>query len=307
MPTPATKRHAIILGAGSQIAPFISHHLAAAGFNGLTLSRTPPPAAPALHPAFQWHSHDLSKIPPPLPGERPGVRASQHPSAAGSWLFATVPLWLLPDALQHWPEVAGVVAFSSTSAITKTTSSDPQEQALSQRLQAAEQRVMALCTKRGTPCTILRPTLIYGSGRDRNISAIAGLIKRIGFFPIASPGTGRRQPVHANDLATAAVACVDNPAAAGHRFNLPGGETLSYRDMVARIFTALHKPPRIPALPLPLLRTGLKLAGGILPGHYSPALFERMNQDLYFDPQPAAAALNYHPRGFDRPLDGQQT
>ena len=285
-------RPALILGAGSQIAPFLSQHLAAVGFTGMACSRRPPAAQPPLHAAFAWHRHDITDTdwsPPP-----------------DCWLFATVPLWLLPDALQRWPDLAGVVAFSSTSAATKADSADADEQALSQRLHNAEQRVITCCAERGIPCTLLRPTLIYGSGRDRNISAIAQFIQRFGFFPIAAPGNGLRQPVHADDLAQAALACIDNPAAAGHRFALPGGETLSYRDMVARIFDALQRRPRIPAIPLPLLRTGLKLAGGILPGHYSPALFERMNQDLWFDPGPAATALGYRPRAFSRPLDGHQ-
>ena len=242
-----------------------------------------------MAPAFSWRSHDL---------EHPDAWRPTH----GSWLIATVPLWLLPQALQAWPELAGLVAFSSTSADTKTDSSDPDEQALAQRLRDAEQQVRETCAERGIACTLLRPTLIYGSGRDRNISAIAGIIRRFGVFPLAAPGTGLRQPVHADDLAAAAVACIDNPAAAGRTFALPGGETLSYREMVRRIFTALDKPPRTPALPMPLLRVGLKLAGGLLPGHYSPALFERMNQDLAFDLEPAHRALNYSPRGFDQPL-----
>lgn len=284
-----TPRPAAILGAGSQIAPFLSRHLAAAGFAGDTVSRhrPPPPATPqqATDPAFRWCPADLD------------ARVGWAPPD-GAWLFATVPLWLLPDALPRWPNVAGVVAFSSTSALTKAASADPAEQQLAARLQAAERRVLQDCAGRGIPCTLLRPTLIYGSGRDRNISAIAGVIRRFGFFPLAKPANGLRQPVHADDLAAAALACVDNPAAAGQAFALPGGETLSYRAMVERVFTALGRRPIAPSLPLPLLRAGLRLASALLPGHYSPALFERMNQDLCFDAEPAARTLGYRPRPF---------
>jgi len=289
MNTQPPSRPAVILGAGSQIAPFVSRRLARAGFNGCALSRRPPPPSPAIDPAFPWRSHDLSAAPDWTPED-------------GAWIFATVPLWLLPDALEHWPHVAGVVAFSSTSAATKAASPDPDEQALAQRLQDAEQRVVDFCGRHDIPCTLLRPTLIYGSERDRNISAIAGFIRRFGFFPLASPGTGLRQPVHADDLAGAALACVDNPRAQGRTFALPGGETLTYRDMVRRIFTALGKKPHTPTLPLSLLKLGLRVTSGILPGHYSPALFKRMNQDLTFDLGPAGKALDYHPRGFEWPL-----
>jgi len=285
----SSTRPAVILGAGSQIAPFISRHLAQAGFGGYALSRHPPPSSPAIDPAFPWRGHDLTTNPDWTP-------------VNGAWVFATVPLWLLPDALERWPRVGGVVAFSSTSAATKAASPDPDEQVLAQRLQDAEQRVMGFCDDHGIPCTLLRPTLIYGSERDRNISAIAGFIRRFGFFPLASPGTGLRQPVHADDLAVAALACIDNPQAQGRTFALPGGETLTYQEMVQRIFTTLDRKPRTPMLPLSLLKLGLKIASGVLPGHYSPALFERMNQDLVFDLGPARDALDYRPREFDRPL-----
>ena len=284
-----TPRPAVILGAGSQIAPFLSRQLAAAGYAGDMISRhqPAPEASPQLapHPAFPWSAGDLN-------------HAAEWSPPNGAWLFATVPLWLLPDALEHWPRVAGVVAFSSTSAVTKADSPDIAEQQLAQRLQQAEQRVLALCADRAIPCSLLRPTLIYGTGRDRNVSAIAGFIRRFGFFPLASPANGLRQPVHAADLAAAAIACIDNPTANGQAFNLPGGETLSYRDMVRRIFVALGKRPITPALPLPLLKTGLRLAGRVLPCHYSPALFERMNQNLRFDPASATGALGYQPRSF---------
>jgi hypothetical protein len=289
MNTKSPTHPAVILGAGSQIAPFISQHLAQAGFSGYALSRRPPPTSPTIDPAFPWRSHDLTADPDWTPEK-------------GAWVFATVPLWLLPDALEHWPQLGGVVAFSSTSAATKAASPDPDEQALAQRLQDAERRVMDFCSRQDIPCTLLRPPLIYGSERDRNISAIAGFIRRFGFFPLASPGTGLRQPVHADDLAAAALACVDNPQARGRTFALPGGETLTYREMVQRIFVALGRKPRTPALPLVLLKLGLKVASGVLPGHYSPALFERMNQDLAFDPEPARNMLGYRPRKFNQPL-----
>ena len=79
------------------------------------------------------------------------------------------------------------------------------------------------------PWTVLRPALIYGLGLDRNVTAAARFIRRWHCFPLGGPGKGLRQPVHADDLAAAALAALDLPAAEGQSFNLGGGETLSYR------------------------------------------------------------------------------
>jgi nucleoside-diphosphate-sugar epimerase len=276
---------ALILGAGSQVAPFLAQRLAEHGLAGAAVSRHAPTAS--LHAAFPWHRVDLAEAP-------------DWPAMPGTVVFSVLPLWLLPA---HVPALVAagatqLIAFSSTSVFAKADSPDPAEQALAQRLASAESAVAEACEAAGVPWTILRPTLIYGSGRDQNVSAVARFIRRFGFFPVAHPASGLRQPVHADDLAIAAVAAIANPNAFNRAFNLPGGETLTYREMIARIFAGVGATPRILPLPSGLLRRALPLVQNRLPYRYSPALFLRMNQDLAFDPSDAHAALNYAPRPF---------
>jgi nucleoside-diphosphate-sugar epimerase len=276
---------ALILGAGSQVAPFLSRRLAEAGYSGAAVSRQVPGAP--LHPDFPWRRVDLAEPP-------------DWPAMPGTVVFSVLPLWLLAD---HVPALAAagaaqLIAFSSTSVFAKAESDDPAERALAERLAAAEAAVAEACEAAGIPWTVLRPTLIHGSGRDQNVSAVARFVRRFGFFPVAHPAEGLRQPVHADDLAIAAVAAIANPKAFNRAFNLPGGETLSYRAMIARIFAGLGRPPRILPLPSGLLRAVLPLVQHRLPHRYSPALFLRMNQDLAFDAAEAREALGYAPRPF---------
>ncbi|PPT43957.1 nucleoside-diphosphate sugar epimerase, partial [Xanthomonas arboricola] len=51
--------------------------------------------------------------------------------------------------------------------------------------------------------TVLRPTLVYGAGRDRTLTQIAGLAQRTGAFVLPANATGLRQP---GDLGERAVA-----------------------------------------------------------------------------------------------------
>jgi nucleoside-diphosphate-sugar epimerase len=99
--------------------------------------------------------------------------------------------------------------------------------------------------------TIFRPTLIYGAGRDRNIADIARFVRRFGVFPILGKGIGLRQPVHAADLAEACLLAVDSSASFNRVYNLSGGETLTYRQMVERVFQAMGKRGRVVSLPQP--------------------------------------------------------
>jgi hypothetical protein len=120
-----------------------------------------------------------------------------------------------------------IVALSSTSVFTKAASSDPSERLLSQRIRESEQRLAAWAESQSVEWIIFRPTLIYGRGRDRNVSEIARFIRRFGFFPIVGAAQGRRQPVHCDDVASACVRALETTHRVNRFYNLSGGEILT--------------------------------------------------------------------------------
>jgi len=149
-----------------------------------------------------------------------------------SWI-CVAPIWVLPEHfhLLETHNVRRVVALSSTSRFTKGKSSDPGEQELARRLAGGEDALRTWAEARGVEWIILRPTLIYGRGRDKNITEIMNFISRFGFFPMFGRAKGLRQPVHAEDVAQACLAALEESAQINHAYNLSGGETLSYREM----------------------------------------------------------------------------
>ena len=274
-------RQVLVLGATSLIGRFALPRLAAGGAEVVAVSR----GKHDRQAGVRWVRADLAA---------PGLALPQAEAA-----LSLSPIWLLPPALPALAAagVRRVVAFSSTSRFTKADSPVPEERATAARLAEGEAALAAFCQARRLGWTVLRPTMIYAEGQDANVSRLARLIGRFGVFPLAGEGSGLRQPVHADDLAAAAVAALDRPEAAGRSYDLPGGETLTYRAMVARIFEGLGRRPRIVGVPPPLWRLGLKLAGGRLPG-VNTAMGERMAADLVFDPSPAAQDLGWSPRAF---------
>ena len=120
-----------------------------------------------------------------------------------------------------------------------------------------------------------------------------------GRFPLPRDANGLRQPVHADDLAAAAFACVNTPATQGQTYALPGGETLSYREMVARVLACLTPPPKLVELPSPMFNAALFVAQ--LTGRATglgEAAVRRMRSDLTFDIGPAQRDFGYAPRAF---------
>jgi nucleoside-diphosphate-sugar epimerase len=282
----------LLLGATSLIGRFLTPRLERAHIQGVAVSRSPPmnykrDGGQKVASALMWASGDLT-----APEMLPDLGSADA-------IISLSPIWLLPPALPRLLETGArrVIAFSSTSRLTKLNSPLPDERAVAERLAGGEAQTLALCAAAGAACTLLRPTLIYAEGQDRNVSRLAALIRRFGVLPLSGAGEGLRQPVHADDLAWAALALLDAPAAFGKIYALPGGETLSYRAMVERVFESLGRAPRILTVPPPLWRLGLTLASPVLKGATS-AMGQRMAQDLTFDPTPAATDFGWSPRPF---------
>ncbi|PHY17938.1 NAD(P)-dependent oxidoreductase [Caulobacter sp. BP25] len=271
----------LVLGATSLIGGHLMARLAQEGFDPVALSRRPP-AGDAC-----WVDGDLTD---------PDIGQHLPPAAT---VFALSPIWLLPAVLPGLKArgMVRLIAFSSTSRFTKVSSPEGGERAVAQALIDAERAVETWCAENGVAWTILRPTLIYDEGRDGNISRIARLVTRFHVMPLSGRGEGLRQPVHAADLAVGALAAAKAPAARDQAYNLVGGETLSYRVMVDRVFEGLGKTPR--SLPMPpwLFALLMRLAKPFYPGA-TAAMGARMGQDLTFDSSAAARDFGWTPRAF---------
>lgn len=213
--------------------------------------------------------------------------------------IATVPVWLLPPRMDELYDagVRHLVCFSTTSVLGKADSQDPNERAVVTKVMESEFALHGWSVRKGVGLTILRPTLIYGAGQDQTVSAAARFILRFGLYPVWGKASGLRQPVHADDLAAAALAALEAPEALGGTFALGGGETLTYREMITRIFEVLGRTPRL--VRVPALPNLLSLAGAVIPGSELTAdVARRMAVDLAYDEGEAAAAFGYAPRPF---------
>ena len=273
---------ALVFGGSGQIGRPLLARLPAAGWRVLALSREPQPELPGV----EWRRGELAAT-GPLP-------------AAVETILSCGPL----DGFAQWfarsaPQCGRVVAFGSTSVEVKQDSTDPAERDVAGRLRAAEEQLFAAAAARGVGATVLRPTLVYGAGRDATLTRIAALARRLHGFALPGDARGLRQPVHVDDLADAAMACLDAPATHGRAYAVPGGETLAYREMVARVLAALPGTPRLWTLPPALFRALLVPArmAGVATG-FSDAALARMRQDLAFDDAPARRDFGYAPRAF---------
>jgi nucleoside-diphosphate-sugar epimerase len=277
----------LVIGATGLVGGYILEHLLRGGERPLALSRSR-----QTRPGVDWFQGDLERY-----------ETLRFPPFAT--LYCTANAILLPAALPYLfnPSLKRVVVFSSTSVMTKINSKIVSERETLKKLADAEREIAALCGgQNNVGWTILRPTLIYAEGRDRNITPLSKLIRRFGFMPLVGGGSGLRQPVHAEDLAIGAISAASSHAAANKFYSLPGGETLTYREMIGRIFDGLRLPRRTVSIPPFLWKTAFVIAKPLFPSA-NAAMGTRMMKDMAFDSSPAAADFGWKPRMFNPAFD----
>jgi len=264
------------------VGRFLIDRLVDARIHTTAVSRRPQ----AAREGVEWFTSDLAALELGL-DDRPRVA------------FSAAPIWLLAPGLPALRRagVVRLVVFSSTSRFTKATSSVDSEREVVRRLIEGETEVRTFCESNDIAWTILRPTVIYAEGEDRSITRLANLILRLGVLPLAGDARGKRQPVHADDLAAGAMAAATSLATVNRSYDVPGGETLSYRSMCERIFEGMGRRSRIVSVPPMIWRLGLSVAALRMPG-ITTEMGLRMAEDLTFDPTDAERDFQWRPRGF---------
>ena len=276
-------RSLLLLGASSQIGVFAIPRLVEAGFHVLALSRKGKPEGYPVYDQVEWLN------------EAESVKASE----SCQYLLSAGPMQLAQKFLATGQQFRSAVVFSSSSVETKHESDNLVEREQIRDMLALESELQLSAKTRGLKLVIFRPTLIYGCGLDTNISRLAKWIRRFGFMPVNGKATGLRQPVHADDLAEAATSALLSKLNLPPMLYLHGGDTLSYSEMISRIFPAVAKPARILRLPQWLFVMLVKLAKIFASGgSINEEMVRRQLNDLVFDDSQARELLGYDPRPF---------
>jgi len=148
--------------------------------------------------------------------------------------------------------------------------------------------------------TVLRLAAVYGSRVKGNYRRLLQALARRRFISIG-PGTNRRTLVYDKDVASAALAVVGHPNAAGRVFNVTDGEIHSLSDIIQSICEALGRRSFRMHLPVAPLRTaadiidkGTTLLGLRLPGLRSS--LDKYTEDMAVDGHRIQAEIGFRPK-----------
>ncbi|MGD8359129.1 MAG: hypothetical protein PVG42_13840, partial [Lysobacterales bacterium] len=276
-----------VTGASSQLGVFALPRLLEAGFAVVAVSRKATPAPVEATHKLWWAQPDA------VVGDR------DTPVGALTDLVSFGPLHLACTIVESNPGIRRVVAFSTSSVASKQASENRAERRQVLGIAASEERLRALCTRRSVPLLLLRPTLIYGCGMDGNVSLLRRFGERWGFIPLAGKAHGLRQPVHADDLASLAVAALKANDPVEGRSEACGGSTIRYSDMARRLAESCNRRVRLMRLPPWMMAAALDLLT-LSPRWRSlnPEMVRRQKRNLVFDDSLLREKLGWDPRPF---------
>lgn len=93
----------------------------------------------------------------------------------------------------------------------------------------------------GLKYTILRPTMIYGSPRDRNMWRLIRFMRYSPIIPVFGDGKYLQQPIHVDDVAAAILGCLKADKTIAKCYNIAGKYSLTYNEVVDTIARQLNK------------------------------------------------------------------
>jgi len=154
--------------------------------------------------------------------------------------------------------------------------------------------------------TILRPTMIYGGSRDRNICRLLKFMRRWPLLPVLGSGQYLLQPVYVKDVAKAVVDCLSSPQTERKIYDISGGAPLTFNQLIRvmeeklnRRVRKIHLPYRPVSFTLALLETlGLSFPIG-------SEQICRLNEHKAFDHEAARADFGYSPLTFEEGIARQ--
>lgn len=278
---------ALVTGAtgftGSRVVPILLQN----GYQVRCLTRAASDRSPLSTLTVEWVTGDLSN-PETLTAALRGVDALVNIASLG---FGHV------DSILRSAKEAGVkrgIFISTTAIFTRLNAGSK-----SIRL-AAEESIQAS----GLDYTILRPTMIYGSPRDRNMWRLIRLLRIMPIMPIFGDGESLQQPIFVDDVAQAVLRALQTDVTIGKSYNIAGKAPLTYNQVIDAVASALGKRvwkihlPYMPIVRMLQFTERLRLR---LPIKAEQVL--RLNEDKAFTYEEAGRDFGFSPRGFGEGIE----
>ena len=158
----------------------------------------------------------------------------------------------------------------------------------------------------GLNYTIIRPTMVYGTGRDGNISRLIRYLARWPVLFVPGPGTCLLQPIFVEDVAVAIADAYRASVTIGKSYNIAGREPLTFNALVDTVLSILRRKIIRIHLPVsPLVRAFQWAESKRAPFFVRADQIERLNEDKAFAYDEAVNDFRFSSVSFETGLKRQ--
>ncbi|WP_258359786.1 NAD-dependent epimerase/dehydratase family protein [Moorella sulfitireducens] len=147
--------------------------------------------------------------------------------------------------------------------------------------------------------TIIRPTMIYGNERDKNIHKLVRIVDRYPLIPIIGNGQSLMQPIYARDLAAVIASAYLLPVSIGKAYNVAGKYPIKYIDVLKLIAATLKKRRLFIHIPYFVSMLAGYIGELISNDLVDIEKIKRLREDKVFDYSEAAKDLEFNPISFE--------
>ena len=152
----------------------------------------------------------------------------------------------------------------------------------------------------GLQYTILRPTMIYGSPRDRNMWRLIRFMRYFPMIPIFGDGDSLQQPIYVDDVALALIKCLSSEQTIRKSYNIAGAHPLTYNQVIDTIAKQMGKriwKLHVPYSPVVEMLKFFERLHIPLPIKAEQVL--RLNEDKAFSYEDAERDFGFSPLSFE--------
>jgi nucleoside-diphosphate-sugar epimerase len=192
----------------------------------------------------------------------------------------------------------GAMATISNQPLTENSPCQPDTPYGRSKLQA-EQALINLASQSSMTWTILRPTLVYGSGNPGNMERLIKLINRGLPLPFGLVNN-RRSFVYVGNLVDAIATTLTHPKATNQIFLVSDGQDLSTPELIRKIAYHMRRPCNLLPVPPSLLKLVGYLGDTIQnlsqkPISLNTSTIDRLLGSLFIDSSHIQTTLNWQP------------
>lgn len=148
--------------------------------------------------------------------------------------------------------------------------------------------------------TIIRPTMIYGGSKDKNMHFLIEYLRKYSVIPILGNGRYLQQPVYVEDVASAVVSSLSRRETTGNSYNISGRFPISFNEIIDTICNILGKGVLKIHIPYYL---SLSLVAMVQVFQKNPRFtvgqVRRLNENKVFDYSKAKEDFGYDPISFE--------